>query len=73
MEKLISPGDSDFQRQEALAYCERAWPEWHEAKAKMDRAGGNSADANLHFNDVDRAMDHCLEDLFRQTVIVVEG
>lgn len=59
--------------EEAHSYCERAWPEWVEAKRKMDRAGGNSAEANLAFHDANAFMDHCLEDLFRQTVIVVEG
>lgn len=72
MEKLKT-SDPDQERQEALAYCERTWPEWVDAKAKMDRAGGNSADANRDFNDINRVMDHCLEDLFRQTVVMVEG
>lgn len=72
MERQLSTTSPNFDHQEALAYCERAWPEWMEAKAKADRAGGNSAEANLRFHDANAHMDYLLEDLFRQTV-TIEG
>lgn len=72
MKRQLETTSPDFDHQETLAYCEREWPGWMEAKRKMDRAGGNSAEANLAFHDANAVMDHLLEDLFRQTV-TIEG
>lgn len=73
MERSLITVSPDLEHEVTLAYCERLWPEWHEAKYHMDRAGGHSAERNLQFGDIDGRMNHLLEELFAQTVQVVEG
>lgn len=70
MERQPATTSPDFELEEAHAYCERAWPDWHRAFAHRERDGGYNADSNLVFNDAAAHMDHLLEDLFSQLVIV---
>lgn len=64
MGELIKPGDTQFEYELTICDIEKERDPWMAAKAKMERAGGNSVDANNHFRYHENLMNHRLEDLF---------
>lgn len=65
MGEKLKPVEADqFQYELIICDLEKERDPWLIAKAKMDRAGGHSADANNHFRYHETLMNSRLAELF---------
>lgn len=67
MEKQQTP---DQEREETLAYLERERELWLGLRGRVDRTGGRDAQLSRAYEQSNDRMNHLLEDLFAQNVML---
>lgn len=58
------------EKEETLAYIELEQPIWSDFRERVRRTAGLDAELNQQFKIADNRMNHLLEDLFAQNVIL---